>query len=137
MSDSYNLSSAKRSAIYEIRDSLALGSNSLRPEELRDLSKKLDAILAELPQNVSEKWTEDGSGQRKKAAMSLGILCKGINDLGDVAAKERKGVSLEGKRRMAKAGGISSYGRKLQEEGERAIKALGFEKSEIEVMDFD
>lgn len=137
MSISYKLTSEDKNAIYEIRDALMLGSNSLEPGAIRELGKKLDGILRNLPEDVSEKWQQDSAGQRKKAAMALGMLCQGMEDLSDLATKERKGISLESKRRVTKSGGILAYSKKMQAEGLRAIKSLGFAKSDIKVMDFD
>lgn len=137
MSKSYKVSSEERNAIYKIRDALILGGNSLNPEDIKNLGKELDHILSDMKEDFSANQSNEWGPERKKAAITIGMLCQGIDDLSDVAARERSGVNLAAKRRMAKAGGVSRYAGGLQEVGLRAINRLGFCKNDIKVMEFD
>lgn len=137
MSRSYRVSSEERNAIYKIRDALILGGNSLSPDEIQSLGRELDQLLVDMEEDFSGNRNDDSESDRKKTAIAIGILCQGIDDLGDVAGRERSGVNLEAKRRMAKAGGVSRYAGRLKDEGLRTINKLGFSKKDIKVMEFD
>lgn len=133
MPNSFKLSSEDHQALYKIRDSLILESNYLEPDEIRSLGRTLDSVLNGLVRESHSDWESNAQNEKKKAAMAIGMLCQGVEDLSDLASKDRKGVDLEMKRRVAKSGGISNYTQKLKTEGERIIKYLGFTIKEIKV----
>lgn len=136
MSNSYKLTGSKRNAIYEVRDALVLGCNSLSPNEIKGLGKRLDEILGSLSNDVSEKWLSDSHEQRKKVAISVGLLCQGIEDLVTAGTKEACEEGSEIEQGTGRTRDASAYAGDLQEEGERTIKSLGFAKEDIRAMSF-
>lgn len=133
---SFKLSEEDRLKLFEIRDALILKSNSIEASEIMSMGRLLDEVLKDMVREVPERSLDEGQMDRKRSAITIGLLSQGLEDIHGLFSSEIKGVDLDAKRRIAKSGGVRNYVNSLKNEAERVIKGMGFSKKDVKTADF-
>lgn len=115
--------------LMQIRDGLVLASNSLDPDSIRIMGRKIESILKSLPYEDSENSDANRMPPEKKCALTVGVLVHAMDDWAVTigAADDQAGTN----RRIKDSGGVVNYIAKVRALGEESLKESGLSKRSI------